>query len=264
MLLDAAYAVRQVLAELSLSDASLNGVLLHSTGRSPYDKLLAMANACACLGELRHYGFGVGYPGDTGCGLPAFAADVPAFDETRLVHLGERPTEAEFDRAARGVGDFLHAATATPASVFLDRCTSAAPDVSSVPSGATGILPVTVRGSKRSAISEMTLRTFGVAPIDSTAAPPWDAALPRLAACGGRRRLWLMGPADAVESALRQHAAADLSPRPAIVIDSHSAATFGWEIEDISLTSAAAHVIENRRECMELASRLHTRLDVAW
>ena len=102
MLLDAAYAVRKVLADLSLSDARLTGVLLHWTGRDPHGKLLARANACACLRELQSFGRGEGYPGDADFGLPAFAAEIPPFDATRVVHLGDGLNQEEF---AEGRGE---------------------------------------------------------------------------------------------------------------------------------------------------------------
>ena len=120
MLLDVAYTVRKVLADLSLSDARLTGVLLHSTGRSPHDKLLARANACACLHELQRFGGGEGYPGDVDFGLPAFAADTRPFDTTRIVHLGDGLNQEEFNQAAENVGQFLDLATATAGGVFFD------------------------------------------------------------------------------------------------------------------------------------------------
>ncbi len=120
MLLDAAYAVRKVLADLALADARLTGVLMHSTGRDPHGKLLARANACACLRELQTFGRGVGYPGDDDFGLPAFAAEVPPFDTTRVVQLGEGLNPAEFEQAAANVGQFLDVATASAGSLFFE------------------------------------------------------------------------------------------------------------------------------------------------
>jgi len=120
MLLDAAYTVRKVLADLSLSDARLSGVLLHSTGHSPHDKLLARANACACLREIQRFGHGEGYPGDDDFSLPAFDAEIPPFDTIRAVHLGDGLNQEEFALAAEHVGHFLELATVTASSVFFD------------------------------------------------------------------------------------------------------------------------------------------------
>ena len=120
MLLDAAYVLRKVLADCSLSHVRLTGVLLHSTGRSPHDKLLARANACACLRELERFGNGEGYPGDATFGLPASATDVPPLDAVRVLHLGDGLNGEEFAAAADNVAQFLDLATATAGSVFFD------------------------------------------------------------------------------------------------------------------------------------------------
>jgi len=120
MLLDVAYAVRKVLADLSLSDARLTGALLHSTSHDPHGKLLARANACACLRELQSFGRGEGYPGDADMGLPDFAADIPPFDAIRVIHLGDGLNQEELGRATENVAQFLDLATATPGGVFFD------------------------------------------------------------------------------------------------------------------------------------------------
>ncbi|MGO9111797.1 MAG: tubulin-like doman-containing protein [Thermoguttaceae bacterium] len=143
MLLDAAYTVRKVLADLSLSDARLTGVLLHSTGHDPHGKLLARASACACLSELQSFDCGNRYLGDADFGLPAFAAGVPPFDATRVVHLGDGLSQEEFKRATETIGQFLDLATATPGSVFFDS-------------------------EHQSDATEMTVRTFGLCRIGWT------------------------------------------------------------------------------------------------
>ena len=73
MVLDVAYAVRMLLADMGLSDEGLCGVLTHSTQRNASAKDLAVANAYACLSELYHY-TREHYPGEPACGLPAFDA----------------------------------------------------------------------------------------------------------------------------------------------------------------------------------------------
>ena len=185
MLLDAAYTIRKVLADLSIAEVRLTGVLLHSTGRDPHGKLLARANTCACLGELHRFSRD-GYLGDADFGLPAFAAEIPPFDVTRVVHLGDGLDHEAFDEAAESVGQFLDLATATPASRLFD--TDREPD------------------------AEMTVRTFGLCRIVRTEedVEPADlkscleTAAPRLNGCGGRRRLWLTGPSDAVSDSFAQ------------------------------------------------------------
>jgi serine/threonine protein kinase len=143
MLLDAAYAVRKVLDDLFISDASLTSVLLHWTGPDANGKLLARANACSCLRELRTFGRGQGYPGDADFGMPDFDPDIPPFDTTRVVHLGDGLGQEEFGRAAETVAQFLDLATASAAGAFF----------------ASGQEPQT---------PEMTVRTFGLSRIGRT------------------------------------------------------------------------------------------------
>ena len=70
MLLDAAYAVRKAAGRRGHCRPRLHGVLLHSTGRSPHEKLLARANSCACLRELHRFGGERDYPRDDDIGIP--------------------------------------------------------------------------------------------------------------------------------------------------------------------------------------------------
>jgi hypothetical protein len=140
MLLDAAYAVRKVLDDLFISDASLTGVLLHWTGSDTNGKMLARANACCCLRELGTFGRGLGYLGDPDIGLPDFDADTPPFDITRVVHLGDELGQEELGRATESVSQFLDLATATAAGAFF-------------------------ASSREPQTAEMTVRTFGLSRI---------------------------------------------------------------------------------------------------
>jgi hypothetical protein len=140
MLLDAAYAVRKVLDDLFISDASLTGVLLHWTGHDANAKLLARANACCCLRELRTFGRGMGYLGDADIGLPDFDADTPPFDTTRVVHLGDGLSQEELGQATESVSQFLDLATTTQAGTFF-------------------------ASAQEPQSPEMTVRTFGLARI---------------------------------------------------------------------------------------------------
>jgi serine/threonine protein kinase len=246
MVLDAAYAVRKVLADLSLADARLTGVLLHSTGRDPHGKLLARANACACLRELHYFGQS-GFPGDANSGLPALAAKVRPFDTTRIVHLGDGPDPKAFCQAAENVGQFLDLATATAAGALFDAVHE--PEA-----------------------AEMTVRTCGLCRIGRTEEERGPALLksclesaaPRLGTCGGSRRLWLTGSCDALSDSLRAAIEREAGQRPSVVLDSHSDCACGWEIEGMSLPRIAASLIDNQRDAAQLASLLHTRLDIEW
>ncbi len=247
MLLDAAYVLRKVLADCSLSHVGLTGVLLHSTGRSPHDKLLARANACACLRELERFGNGEGYPGDATFGLPASATDVPPLDAVRVVHLGDGLNGEEFAAAADNVAQFLDLATATAGSVFFD-----ADDQPDRPR-----MAVRTCGMCRVGRAEEEIRPELLKPC-------LERAAPRLQACGGSRRLWSIAPSAALGAALRGALELETTQQPSLAIDSHSDCVIGWEIEGMSLPRVAADLIDNQRDIASLAARLHTRLDIAW
>lgn len=117
--LETAYAVRKVLHELGLPQ-ELCGLLIHSTPRNQTGRDLAVANAVACLGELRQYSVGgQGYPGDAACGLPAFAPGVATFDDAYLLHLGDQIGAEEFERGASQVAEYLYLDALTPAGSAL-------------------------------------------------------------------------------------------------------------------------------------------------
>ena len=121
MVLDVAYAVRAVLAELGLSDKGLTGMLCHCTSPNPAERDLAIANAYACLTELQHYGSKSRFPGDPACNLPP-AGDVPTFYDTYLAHLGNELDDRQFERATDDLAHYLYLNTATSAGALFDKC----------------------------------------------------------------------------------------------------------------------------------------------
>jgi serine/threonine protein kinase len=123
MVLDVAYAVRSILAELNLSEENVYGLLLHSTPRGAGDRDKAIANSYATLGELWHYCRpGHFYPGDRSCGLPAFHGNNSTFSDCYFVHLGDELTETQLDAATDPVAEYLYSSTVTPAARFFDKC----------------------------------------------------------------------------------------------------------------------------------------------
>ncbi len=91
-----------------------------------------------------------------------------------------------------------------------------------------------------------------------------ESAAPRLGACGGSRRLWLIGACDPPSTSLRSMIELEAAEPPTVAIDPHSDFVIGWEIEGISLPRVAAQLIDNQREVAQLAALLHTRLDIDW
>ena len=123
MVLDVAYAVRSILAKLDLPDANVHGILMHSTPQGTRDRDKAIANSYAALSELWHYSRpGKCYPGDRGCGLPAFHGNNRTFSSCYFQHLGDDLTDLQFDVATDPIAEYLYSSTMTPAAQFFDKC----------------------------------------------------------------------------------------------------------------------------------------------
>ena len=128
MALDVAYMVRSALGELGFPQEGACGILAHCAGRNGPARDLAVANACAFLAELRHYGDPRNaYPGDAAGGLPAFAANVPPFDAAYVVHVGEELEDDGFAAAADQLAEYAYRSALTPAAAFFDRCRTVEP-----------------------------------------------------------------------------------------------------------------------------------------
>jgi serine/threonine protein kinase len=121
MVLDVGYAVRNVLADLGLSQEGICGLLTYSTGRNPAQSELAAANAHACLSELAHYNRTGHYPGDPDGLLPAVQGKGP-FAHTYLVHLGDDLDEKQLDSSTDELAEYLYLNSVTGAGAFFDKC----------------------------------------------------------------------------------------------------------------------------------------------
>jgi serine/threonine protein kinase len=113
MVLDLAYAARQELRTAGFADATVDGVLLHSTpvgaGR---DK--ALLNAIATLGELDHYSApGSFYPGEPLMQIPPFHGNNQTFSNTQFLHLGEDLDHSTWLRAVDNVAELLYCRVVT-------------------------------------------------------------------------------------------------------------------------------------------------------
>ncbi|MEX2112321.1 MAG: tubulin-like doman-containing protein, partial [Pirellulales bacterium] len=122
MVVDLAYALRTMLAELGFDDDGLCGILIHGTDRNPTAADLAIANAYATLSEMYHYAGPRGYPGDDACGLPPFAPDAGVFPHAYLAHLGDNLNEQDFDRGTDALASYLYLNAFTPAALAFDEC----------------------------------------------------------------------------------------------------------------------------------------------
>jgi serine/threonine protein kinase len=123
MVLDVAYILRMLMADMGISDEGLCGVLAHSTQRNASAKDLAVANAYACLSELHHFAV-QHYPGEPACGVRAFENE-STFPGAYFVHLGDRLTQDEFVSATDALAEYLYLDAATAAGAFFDKCRTA-------------------------------------------------------------------------------------------------------------------------------------------
>ena len=126
MVLDVAYMLRMLMAEMGVSDEGLCSVFAHSTQRNASAKDLAVANAYACLSELRHFAM-QNYPGEPACGLPAFEHE-SSIPQPYFVHLGDRLTQDEFLSATDALAEYLYLDAATAGGAFFDKCRAASPN----------------------------------------------------------------------------------------------------------------------------------------
>jgi hypothetical protein len=192
MVLDLAYLVRKLAAELNLGAFDLRGILLHATDQDSDARDLARANTFACLTELAHFNRpGCGYPGDTALQVPAFPSVVPTFDETYVVHLGDDLGHADYLDQLERVSDFLYYGAATKASTLLESARVA--DAAGAPAG-----PL-----------DQQVRTFGMYAVNNLRREDVDDLVNR--ACQAVAAQWL-GPATSsgnLTSSRRREAAGD-------------------------------------------------------
>jgi hypothetical protein len=91
-----------------------------------------------------------------------------------------------------------------------------------------------------------------------------QAAAPRLPACGGGRRLLLVCPEGSGQGSLDRIVQQAAGVTPSVVFDSDVSLVLCWETQEIALPRAAAALVAGRLDCVQIASRLHTRIDVHW
>lgn len=133
-------------------------------------------------------------------------------------------------------------------------------------------LTTELRQASRTAVLQafsqtQSLEEFTV-PADDDREPPWkdrlEAAMPTLLAHGGARRLLLTGPRAECNAALQQRLTSDLGMPVQLIPHPTSDVVLCCEAEQIEPDNVASLVIGERRECVKMASRLHTRIDIDW
>jgi serine/threonine protein kinase len=119
MVIDVAFAARQILDELNQPQAEVHALLAHGTNRNPQQQELAAVNTLATLTELQHF-HRSSYPGDQACKLKERSASKPALADTYLFHLGEEMSPEQYDAACDKVSEFLLLDSITLAAAALD------------------------------------------------------------------------------------------------------------------------------------------------
>lgn len=89
-----------------------------------------------------------------------------------------------------------------------------------------------------------------------------DSARARFTDCGGAQRLLAILPTDC--PALREPVSALGEPAPTIVAGDDGDLVLCYEQQDLSLAHVAARLIDGRNDIIQVAGRLHTRMDVPW
>jgi hypothetical protein len=92
-----------------------------------------------------------------------------------------------------------------------------------------------------------------------------EAAAPDLLAIGGGgKRLLLVVPNDADASCLREEVEGASGDQATVVRDPQGDPQLCCEAEHLGMEGVYARFIKSRPDCQDLASRLHTRVDISW
>ncbi len=94
--------------------------------------------------------------------------------------------------------------------------------------------------------------------------PFLEAAAPRVSADAAEARLLLVCPEGSDATTVRELAGMNAIEPPSVVFDRDGDLVLCNEVEQASLTSVAAHLIDHRSDYAEIAARLHSRVDVNW
>lgn len=126
MLFDAAYAVRELLAEMGFDQRDVCGVLSHATLNKNAANDLRKANAYAALTELHHFNqCAGGFKSGAASVLPAGELSEPPFTDSYLINLGDELSEAELETRCGAVARYLYLDVATACGRLLDQCREA-------------------------------------------------------------------------------------------------------------------------------------------
>ncbi len=122
-ILDLAYAVRTILAELRAPNANVMGMLLHTMGATQSQRRINASNSYACLREMVHFRRR-GFPGDEVMGIPAMDS-APPFDSTYFLHFGDDCSDHAIREASQQVAEYIYLDASTVCGVAHKVCRDA-------------------------------------------------------------------------------------------------------------------------------------------
>src|SRR5690606_6279689 len=108
MLLELAYAVRNLLNQMSAGDVEVTALLAHATNRCAGEKQLAQANAYGFLSELQHYAqFGAFGSGTGDARHAMFEGEGLPLDDIYFCHLGDDLDTDQFVERTERLATYL-------------------------------------------------------------------------------------------------------------------------------------------------------------
>jgi hypothetical protein len=143
-------------------------------------------------------------------------------------------------------------------------------DGNNVSSVLSPLLRRTARSLLHRLLKRVTMREIAASSKDKPLRPMFSvhaglqAAKPSLPECGGARRLLLLTPNDSPSAELMKRISDEVPTPPTVVADKENEMLLCYEMEQLPLGRVAAAVLDQRFQNVEVASRLHTRIDVRW
>ena len=137
-----------------------------------------------------------------------------------------------------------------------------------------GTLPAALRRAARTAVSGV-LRQIDLAKVllsedeqpqqmSPSLVACLQAAMPKLAACGAAKRLLLVCPKRSTDALLEEFNKSPSHTAPTVVSDSDGDLILCYEVQGLPIARVATALIGSRHDYVHVASRFHTRVDVAW
>jgi eukaryotic-like serine/threonine-protein kinase len=267
---DVCYALRELLSRLDLRDNGMTAFLLNGIPVASSKKSLCGGNSIACLRELDFFLRSEQYPGDDSAGIQP-QEFTPPFPNAYSVNLGGSLGTDGFRQAAEDVADYLHHTLTAPEAPLFDHMRLQPREsrvVSAVRSFSTARVPFgppkPPRAGDAPAAGVYSLNAVGLNGERPDVLNAVDAARSRLFKTRGGSRLFLCNPgglSDDVADAVQERSGNNVT---SIDYDDGRGPFICFEVEDVPLCDIESRLQDLCPEGLDLAPRLHTRIDVEW